>query len=143
MGINGIKMDTRDYPFHWWGRRSQGLAEVHQNGDPDHQWKGYYITIYTVDFGQTRPPHSRLHRSLRTSSNSSISTIPTYQSSTNNRFRRSPFRSPCSKHPTEGARGSESRIVEDAGGESPQILNVGQMEAVTRELKERVDTGAE
>ncbi len=33
-------------------------------------------------------------------------------------------------------------MVEDAGGESPQILNVGQMEAVTRELKERADTGA-
>ncbi len=30
-----------DYPFDWWSRRSQGLAEVHQNGDPDHQWKGY------------------------------------------------------------------------------------------------------
>ena len=29
-----------DYPFDWWGRRSQGLAEVHQNGDPDYQWKG-------------------------------------------------------------------------------------------------------
>ena len=28
------------YPFDWWGRRSHGLAEVHQNGDPDHQWKG-------------------------------------------------------------------------------------------------------
>ena len=67
-GVENIYMSIRlpSYPFHWWGRRSQGLAEVHQNGDPDHQWKGYRMEkigyVFFISYSY-RPDASRVSRS--------------------------------------------------------------------------------